>query len=174
MLGKVIRHKALGNELENDDDHFTEAIHLHRALEALQISLEHNLDCNKDPGSTSSQAILNVVSICISARFILYNRYACNDLSAPVSGSASCLRTELQSTCLEGIKDLAFVKAPKLAQLENKTPFSAQTLYHAASECAWFIREDRETEMFLALQTLVNGLESIRVRWNNAGMYIHL
>ncbi len=50
-------------------------------------------------------------------------------------------------------------------------PLVAQCLYYAATECAWFVREDREPVMRDALEDIVCGLRLLGKRWALGGKY---
>ena len=157
VLGKVIRHKDTRTFAQDVSSRLQEAQNLHRALSALHLSLEEAWPDDGTPYTPDSSR-LSALAICISARFLLYNQYGCNEENGITGREHIALETEMQSISLDGIKILASSVVSRIAQAESRCPLVAQCLYHAATECAWFIREDNEPEMREALRHIVQGL----------------
>ncbi|KAJ4267646.1 hypothetical protein NW762_003758 [Fusarium torreyae] len=84
------------------------------------------------------------------------------------------LATEMQKVGLEGIRELACSTAPRVAREEMASPFVARFLYHAATECAWFIKEDREQVMTQALKEILDRLRNSLLKWSVSGHYLLL
>lgn len=165
MLSKVCRHREAKKTLEDAAQLLSEAKQLHCALVALHSSLELN-ELSLDQVQTTQAPRLIALAICTSARFILYNMYGCNEPSGPAIREPLAL--ELQNISLAGIRLLATSTSPVIARSNLDCPFLASCLYHAATECAWFIREDHEPEMYKALQDIVQGLRDLESCWGVA------
>lgn len=186
ILGKVLAHQEARKSPPSDArDLLSEARHLHHALASLQSTLESGEQ--RREGTSSSR--LSALALCASARLLLYDRYGCNDPSAASAAGRIPQETEMQRVSLEGIKAIAGVTAPAVAravvgrsyddddtmdgedvEIEDEdedgavSPFVAQFLYHAATECAWFIREDHEPHMCEALRVILLALEAVSRR----------
>ncbi|KAF4963758.1 hypothetical protein FSARC_8241 [Fusarium sarcochroum] len=169
MLSKVMSHREARTYSENITELLPEAQTLHQALVALQRSIEE-----PELGEPADASTISALSICCSARFILYNLYACNEpLNLAMDGPIA-LATEMQKVGLEGIRELALSTAPRVAKEKMASPFVARFLYHAATECAWFIKEDREQAMVHALKVIVDRLHDSLLEWSVAGHYFIL
>lgn len=194
VLGKVLAHQQTRRRSLKDTDDaralLSEARHLHNALCSLQSTLEPSGEGaeSEEAGEEGASAL----ALCASTRLLLYNMYGCNDPSVSSAAAGRIPQeTEMQRFALEGIKTIASVTAPMLAARcadalnpTNATasdsvtgsascppgsPFVAQLLYHAATECAWFIREDHEPYMCEALEAVIRGLEAIGRRCGIGG-----
>lgn len=186
ILGKVLAHQEARKSPSDARDLLSEAQHLHHALSSLQSTLEAG-----EQGEAPASSRLSALALCASARLLLYDRYGCNDPSAASPAERIPQETEMQRVSLEGIKAIAGVTAPAVAravvsrsydhedddtmdggdlEIEEEdedgavSPFVAQFLYHAATECAWFIREDHEPHMCEALKVVLLALEAISRR----------
>lgn len=167
MLGKVIRHKATKDSRGCDDDLLSEAFNIHHALATLQASLEE--PSQAEESTAYSKARLITLSICVSARLLLYNQYGCNNSFDPVAHRPTATETELQVISLEGVQKAASHTAPRIARGEEKCPLTAQCLYYAAAECMWLVKEDHEPHMNSALRDLVRGLRDLQRKWQVGG-----
>ncbi len=49
------------------------------------------------------------------------------------------------------------------------SPLICYSLYHAASECAWFIKENQTDEIITMMKTYIDHLMAIEKRWKVAG-----
>ncbi|KAM5383489.1 hypothetical protein ACJZ2D_002182 [Fusarium nematophilum] len=167
MLSKVMRHREARKSSQDITELLPEAQRLHQALHALHLSME-----GSDSVSQASQ--IPALALCFSARLILYNEYACNEPLGLTTNGPVALETEMQKASLEGIRAITSITAHAIAQDSSGCPFVARFLYHAATECAWFIKEDHEQVMYDALEEIVGGLRRIGERWAVAGQYISL
>lgn len=207
ILGKVLAHQEAKKSSEDVEALLSEAWHLHHALGALQSTLEQGDEAGRLcslPGQQGAEqwrreaSRLSALSLCASARVLLYNNYGCNDPSAPVVERIP-QETEMQQVSYEGIVMVASITARSVAQsivshhgatslsyqddqdekgdkgdkgdqgVTAWSPFLAQFVYHAATECAWFVREDHEARMYDALRDVVRGLEVLSRRWGLGG-----
>jgi len=179
ILGKVLQHKDNRKKSDEPLQLFQEAEHLHHAICALQFSLEATREdsvgasisscANTLPYHTS---IMSALALCCSAHLLLYNQYGCNEPDVPSGHERFAMETKMQHVALDGIKTIALQAVPSIAAAvveDGATPLIAYCLYHAATECAWFIQEDDTPEMHSALAEITRGLRRLGKSWSVAG-----
>lgn len=167
MLGKVINNRdAKQRSSQEATDLLTEAQGLHQALAALKLSIEQTAGCES---GESEYPLWSAISICVSAQSLLYSSYGCPDAPGTASRARLALDTEMQGLSVEGLRVLASSTGPRLAQIPTQCPLMARCFYAAAAACAWFIREDGEPEMRVALRQMVSSLTVLSTRWAIAG-----
>ena len=167
VVGRVLRHQN-DHEMENSF-RFSEAFQLYKTLVALDTLLQKPTISFQGPVYSD-----DALALCCSARFLLYDMYACNE---DHDGDPIGLEEELQRASLEGIKETTervyeLSKRIKLSMLEKALPAGPlviHCLYYAASECAWFFREDHVLRMQMAFQDIVDVLRLLQRRWQVAG-----
>ncbi|KAL7898917.1 fungal-specific transcription factor domain-containing protein [Trichoderma sp. SZMC 28014] len=169
MLSRVMHHKASKKALHEVENLLPEAQALHSALSALHSSIEGHIS----EGIPRKSAII-ALSLCSSARLNLYNLYGCNEPGAVVEQSRIAMETEMQKASLDGIISISSNVVPAIARANIECPLIAQCLYHSATECAWFVREDHEAQMYSALEDIVRDLKLIGEKWNVATEYLAL
>src|SRR3546814_12290424 len=75
---------------------------------------------------------------------------------------------------------MAAMTIPKMARLmvqasngaaakPSISPLLAHCMYHGATECAWFIKENHERNMYAALRQIVRGLKAVQSEWRVGG-----
>jgi hypothetical protein len=187
MLGKVLIHSALHRTGAQAPPLYEEAIMLHQALVKLGSSLgmsEPDAGADRVPSMVASipmnLSLTPAVAICVAARFLLYSLYACNEPGKLVGRERVPLEAEVQKLSLAGIQSLASMQVPVMAEnisacrsgdLQTCSPLVASCLYHAAGECAWFIKEDNREDMRTALDHIVRALKTISRRWLVGGKF---
>lgn len=169
MLSKVMHHKTSKMALREVENLLPEAQALHSALSALHSSIEEHIS-----GGILRKSAIIALSLCSSARLLLYNLYACNEPGAFVEQSRIAMETEMQRASLDGIISISSTVVPAIARANVECPLIAQCLYHSATECAWFVREDHEPRMYNALEDIVRDLRLIGENWNIATEYLVL
>ncbi|KAJ2975860.1 hypothetical protein NQ176_g5280 [Zarea fungicola] len=188
MLGKVLRHYNIRNTTTETKELVEEALALHRALLALDSSITPEAQVqNEDSGSSvndaSHHALDPAIAICSIARLILYNQYACNVPNQPAGSLRVAEEAEAQAVSLHGIQVLATERISALArsivtdfamrgedQVASHNPILGKCFYHAATECAWFVKEDENGEaMLAALKSIIGALRVLETEWGVAG-----
>jgi hypothetical protein len=169
MLSKVLHHRASIRALQEVENLLPEAQVLHSALLALHSSIEGHIS----EGISRKSAII-ALAFCSSARLLLYNLYACNEPGVYAEQSRMAMETEMQRDSLDGIISIASNIVPTIARANIECPLIAQCLYHSATECAWFVREDHEAKWYNALEDVVRNLKLIGKNWNLATEYLAL
>ena len=170
MLGLVLKHR---DEEELDRSaRLQEALQLHSALAALDSHLAQNLLTGDK--TEVAQCMIDL-ALCCSARLTLYNLYGCNE---PDSRERVAQESAMQSMALEGIRSIASDRIPNIARkiLQNEekaqeigSPLMLQSLYHAATEAQWFLREGSWPEMEPAIEVTTAALKLLGRRWKVAG-----
>jgi hypothetical protein len=166
MLGRVLRHRS--DHILDFSDRLAEAFQLHRALLALEASF-------------TVEATVEEVKICdlprafvCSARFILYNIYACNERYGSYKLGQE---TDMQKISIEGLSAVTLTVAQIAHRYQaewdlgvrNNAPMLAHCMYQALGECAWFVREEPSLQMKYAFDTIVGALKSMSQQWRVCG-----
>ena len=176
LLGLVLTHRneGIGKSSERSIN-FSEALQLEKTLTALDSHLVQQLNA-----SSVSWAFAVDLAISCSAQMTLWNMYACNEPDAVQdSHERLAMETELQTLSIEGLKRLPVERAMRIAQdvrhlddagIQRVSPLIVECLYHAATECKWFVRENYDVGMVVALQSLTQALRHVSKHWKVAGL----
>ncbi|KAF7545204.1 hypothetical protein G7Z17_g9349 [Cylindrodendrum hubeiense] len=175
ILGRVINHKNYRKDSQNWEFILDEALQLNTTLSALDSYVSQPMEARQE-----NETVATVdVALCISARLALYHMYACNepDVLAPRRAE----ETQMQAECIVGIKQIIATRSPALARcviqqgaenLDRSSPLVIQSLYDAATECQWFLREGDVVEgAGTTLRLLMGALNLLAQRWGLAGKY---
>ncbi|KAK1756571.1 hypothetical protein QBC47DRAFT_380178 [Echria macrotheca] len=168
-----------GEPLPDESFRLDEALQLHRTLSALDESLA--LD-------DTAEANIEAVALLSTARYILYNMYSCKGLDIRCEPEKLRRQVEMQRASVKGVMDLSANRVPRIANIiiellavgtaetrgRNVSPIVCHTLYHAATECAWFIREGCGPEMTAGLNVVVSALDQLKGSWDVAEHYYNL
>ena len=194
MLDKVMTH--LDRCRRSDDQNVTEmladAMQLHRALLALDASLNlpgmlstHSYPSTDTRSHIQDQGGQNqcAIALCCSARTLLYDEYGCNEPDARIiNRERIAMETEAQRVAFRGVEVMAAMTIPRMARLVVQTsaaalvmpsisPLLGYCLYLGATECAWFIRENHERNMYAALRQIIQGLRVLNAQWRVGGKH---
>ncbi|KAI1026517.1 hypothetical protein LB503_013559 [Fusarium chuoi] len=179
MFGKILYH-IKAREQDTDPVELTaEALQLHIALTALDQGIISN-DCDI---ATAHGHLHSALSLCSLARLLLYNEYACNEPSFSTARETLAAEVEMQQISLEGIQDIVSKTIPQMArqivsvsQQQSKvprhSPILAGCLYHAATECAWFVKENNDAEMVAGLDAITQALQALKSEWSVCNEYL--
>ena len=113
------------------------------------------------------------IAICCSARFLLYELYACNE---HFEGIPTGREAQVQTVALQGIEQCVGTMFQLALRVQQGTTtqqhgiFVTHALYWAASECRWYINEGKR-EALVILDALVTALKMLNNRWRRAGRY---
>lgn len=185
LMGLVLKHLTCskppaGDDGHNSTEHFDEALQLHNTLVALDSCISLG-----DWQSEINHNNLEVLSMVCSSRFILYNKHGCNEPDVRSGADRLRVETEIKRESVAGIIKLATVRVPELARIvvtgaengqnaqngRNIGFMLAQCFYHAATECAWFIREGFGSVMASSLDVIISALKIIAKSWDLAGEF---
>ena len=174
IIGHVIKHR--------DEAHAThsaqldEALRLHATLTTLDNRLQQDINVNYT-GGVHSDSLVDL-ALCCLGRLTLYNMYACN---MAFSQERIPQEGDMQAISLAGIKSIISEPVPVIARivleggenaLATTSPLTLQCLYHAGTECKWFVRESPRSDMRVSLQLVMDALTLLANRWKVAGMKI--
>lgn len=182
MLSKVLTHidpeRCAGMDVA---ERLLEALRFHEAFVALDAGLQDLPTGFDGPVSfMAEEAGLPALAICCSARFLLYGQYGCNEADKVATSERITLEAEAQSISIRDKEVMASTTVPKIARgvVEQKVSTGAaplvsflvaHCLYHAAKECAWFIKEYHEERVYVALREVVGGLRAVGEDWRVGG-----
>jgi hypothetical protein len=167
ILGRVHRHRA---------DHgldpafrLSEAMQLQRTLKALDSMLQ------KPAATIGSEHSDNAIAICCSARFLLYDVYACN---SKYEGMPTGEEAEMQKVSLDGIEEcvermyqVALRQQRALTEdYEKGSILLIHAMYWTASECRWYIKEGKQ-EAVKVFEAMIDTLNLLNRRWRRAGTF---
>ncbi|KAK5659530.1 hypothetical protein OQA88_732 [Cercophora sp. LCS_1] len=147
-----------------------EALQLHRTLTALDERL---------PMDDTEEANLEALALICSARYIVYNMYSCNEIDVRSDPEKLRREVEVQRVSVNGVMDVSSRRVPQMAQKiiellaageasyrgRDISPFVVHCLYHAATECGWFIREGCGPEMSAGLAVIMSALDQLKTSW---------
>lgn len=161
ILSKVIDHKRARKLNSQDMDLLLgEGRGLYQALSTLQMSFERQASKDEAPAG---------LALCIMARYLLQNMYACRDMPGRLNMARMPLETELQCLSVESLELISSTTVPRLAQLQSECPLLAKCFFEAAKLCGWAIREECAPATRDSLRHCVNGLRDSGRRYNVAG-----
>ncbi|KAF2170076.1 hypothetical protein M409DRAFT_64442 [Zasmidium cellare ATCC 36951] len=175
LLGKVIRH--LNDKNLPADYKFNEALQLHRTLRALCEVLPAEAE-EDDP--TVKPTLCSPMAICYSGLLTLYDQYACTERAME---NAPETQLVMQKEAIDGLGDISS-QAMDLARrvrtfvdragLQRVSPLVVDSLYQAAANYAWYVRESSSPECAERLAELKEILLLLDRRWKVAGEYIKI
>ncbi|CVL02259.1 related to Zn(II)Cys6 transcriptional activator [Fusarium mangiferae] len=180
MFGKVLHH-IKAREKDTDPVELTaEALQLHIVLTALDQGIMSN-DCDI---TTVHGSLHSALSLCSLARLLLYNEYACNEPSFSTARERLAAEVEMQQISLMSIQNIVSKTIPHMArqivsasQQHSKgprhSPILAGCLYHAATECAWFVKENNDAEMVAGLDAITQALQALKSEWSVCSELLH-
>lgn len=194
MLDKVMTHldRCRRSDDQNVTEMLAEAMQLHRALLALDASLNlpgmlstHSYPSTDTRSHIQDQVGQNqcAIALCCSARTLLYDEYGCNEPDARIiNRERIAMETEAQRVAFRGVEVMAAMTIPRMARLVVQTsaaalvmpsisPLLGYCLYLGATECAWFIRENHERNMYAALRQIIQGLRVLNAQWRVGGKH---
>lgn len=169
ILRKVVHHVQARRVAVDVAEPTSEALQLHGILKALDGSFT-----DQEPNMHRSHHAAQ--SLCSVARLTLYNQYACNEFLGTIARERVAAEVELQRISLAGIREIASKTIPHIAGeillsqqqplYSSCSPLLPVCFYHAATECAWFIKEDEDTEMAAGLEVIVSALQALKPQWS--------
>ena len=172
VLGRVQRHCA-DHQLDTSF-RLREAMQLDRALLALDATIQKT---TTPPQMHYSD---DAIAICCSARFLLYELYACNEsgdnFMFPTGDEADMQKLALAGLeqCVERMYHVALRVCRDLSvSFHPGSMLVTHALYWAAAECRWYIKEGKQ-EAVIVSETILDALKILNRRWRRAGMCLHV
>ncbi|KIX07922.1 uncharacterized protein Z518_02576 [Rhinocladiella mackenziei CBS 650.93] len=168
LLGRLIR--LLNDRLLDAPLRFSEAIQLHRTLQALANLLPS--DVQRWPMRYGTP-----LALCYSALIHLCDPFTCTESNR---GDHTVEETEMQAIAIAGLRSTA-ADVLQLSHLFQMTitanpaaisPLVADCFYSAAATYAWLVHESGSREMAEAYHQLRKVLDIMSARWAVASQYL--
>ena len=177
LFSHVLEHRLSS---KNREPSLTETLQLDEALQLNRTLLALDGRLSLDDAAEANIEALSLVS---TARMVIYNMYGCNEPDIRSSAERLKREVEMQRASIQGVMDLAANRIPQMAQTiidilasashssrgRNISPVVAHCLYHAATECGWFIREGCGPEMTTGLAVIVSAIDQLKTSWAVSG-----
>lgn len=165
-----------------------EAIHLHNALMALDASLASSGpppgESYPSPGSANLEEATNytALSICCSARYLLYAQYGCNESNRSAGSERIALETEAQQLSIQGMEQIVGDTAPRIARYLERviaspavrpsvSPVAGHAMYYAAIECGCFYKEFDKRVMLSGMREIIVAFKAMETEWRVGGKF---
>jgi hypothetical protein len=178
LMGKVLDH-FYGASIVSEDTRFARASQLYVDISNLSRKLLEQ--------ATNSPDFLiwtSPLALTYSALFTLCEKYSCPSSCEGTPGSISSEAAAMQNRAVEGLKTLSrsiidFVQqinaaTPTQSDLDKISPIIMDSLYNAAGNYAWMVRESGDAECEVAYNSIRNHLNRFGLRWRNAAEYVRL
>jgi len=176
ILGRVLEHR---NHIETCVDthiRLAEGQQLHETLAALT---KHLTQKYSEEGSTTTGCLLGAMSLCYSARLVLYNVYVSSEYEKTEryqSEESALFDLSLSGMeqMIRGIHELAHhVASFKDGKFVSFGPLICHTLYQGATVCARLGHEHKDQDKIESLISMVDSLKVLGRRWKVVGKYIY-
>ncbi|KIW81458.1 hypothetical protein Z517_04483 [Fonsecaea pedrosoi CBS 271.37] len=170
LMGRLVR--LLNDKMLDAPMRFSEAIQLHRTLQALANLLPNDVHHVPERYGTP-------LALCYSSLMHLCDPFACTESN---HGFHTVEETEMQTIAIAGLKSVAsdvlrFSQLWHMGMLSNPaaaSPLLGDCLYFAATIYAWLAQETGVREMGDAYHVLRKVLETMSSRWAVAQQYLIL
>ncbi|KAF5967124.1 hypothetical protein FBULB1_11329 [Fusarium bulbicola] len=140
------------------------------------LKAKHGSYIAESGGAINIRLIQTLTLVAFLARLLLYNEYACNEPSFGTARERLAAEVEMQQIALASIQHIVSKTIPQMArqivsasQRQSKgprhSPILASCLYHAATECAWFVKENHDAEMVAGSEAITQALQVLKSEW---------
>lgn len=168
LLGRLIR--LLNDHPPDPTLRFSEAIQLHRTLQALTNLLPDDVQRAPERYGTA-------LALCHSSLLHLYDPFCCTETNR---GEHTVEETEMQTISLNGLKTVAddvlqFSQILRTSMEQNPagiSPLLADCLYTAAATYAWLVYETGTRDAAESYHAVRKVLEIMSARWSVATQYL--
>jgi len=170
LLGRLIR--LLNDNLLESPARFTEAIQLHRTIQALANLVPADVQRSPERFGTS-------IALCYSSLLHLSDPFACTESNR---GDHTVEETEMQAIAISSMRSAAsdafqFSQLFKISMARNPpsiSPLVADCFYMAATTYAWIVHETGSRDAAESYHSLRDVLELMNCRWGVAGQYLSI
>lgn len=176
MMGKVFRHHY-GEDFSSDTAKFASANQLYIDISDLARKIKDEADNAHDYLNLTAPLSLTYSTLCS-----LCEEYSCPDSSRCNSKNPEV--AEMQVKAIEGLKTVAasvvdFAERISVATLNQQdlhriSPIIMESMYSAAANYAWLVREGGDESHQRALDSLRHCLQRFGARWRNAAEYLRI
>lgn len=168
LLGRLIR--LLNDNLLEAPARFTEAIQLHRTIQALANLVPADVQRSPEYFGTS-------IALCYSSLIHLSDPFACTESNR---GDHTVEETEMQGIAIASMRNAAndalqFSYLLRRSMTQNPSsisPLIGDCLYMAAATYAWIVHETGSREAAESYHSLKNVLEIMSCRWAVGAQYL--
>lgn len=168
LLGRLIR--LLNDNLLEAPARFTEAIQLHRTIQALANLLPADVQGSPERFGTS-------IALCYSSLIHLSDPFACTESNR---GEHTVEETEMQSIAIAGLQTVAndalqlshLLRQSMTQNPSSISPLVGDCLYMAAATYAWMVYESGSRQFAESYHSLRKTLEIMSGRWAVAAQYL--
>jgi hypothetical protein len=176
MMGKVFSHHH-GEEISSTAVKFELATELYTAVSNLSRKVLEEAANSPNCLSLAAPLSLTFSTLCV----------LCGPYSCPESGNYNAALPEasdMQAKAVDGLKTVArsvvdFAEqlnaaTPLPQDLDRISPLVMDSIYSAAANYAWLVRESSEESSQMALEQLRHCLRRFGARWRNAAEYLRI
>lgn len=176
LMGKVLSHHY-GEPIPSETAKFGLANQLYIDISNLARKLKEDAETTHDYLSLTAPLSLTYSSLCV----------LCEEYSCPESNACSSKSPEvsgMQIKAIDGLKTAAgsiveFAERISLAtqnpqDLDRLSPIIMDSMYSAAANYAWLVRESGDENYQMALDSLRHCLRRFGTRWRNAAEYLRI
>lgn len=174
MLGKVLRHHRLKNVQE--DERFRQASTLYVELSDLARILVQEASTSPD-----YLAMASPMAVCFSALCFLCDPYACQALrppsNTPEEATMQVQAVEGLKSVSEGIRDFSeqiVARTPHSLDIDRVSLFVIDSLYAAAANFAWDVRESGSETSQASLDNIRQCLRRFVGRWRSSQEFLRI
>lgn len=173
LLSRVLRHAD-----DSDADiefRGEEAVQLHRTVNALLSTALHESDVAieriSDP--TRCIALFTSIGLCLSALFVLHNKYSCIEHASETETGNSRFQ-EMHMIAVSGIKDVSELvyrfserirAVAELGGILKTTPLIGDCLFQAVGSYLWYMHETGSQECAPMATSIKDILRKLGARW---------
>jgi hypothetical protein len=178
LLGKICNHNY-GEKLEPEAARFTRASELYSEVSALTGIISTEMAKSTDYLSLTAPLALTYSALCVLCG--KYSFQSHSPLKSNHNTTKSPEELAMQVKAVNGLKEVSgyivrFAENISAAtstphDLDRVNPIIMDSIYAAASHCAWMVRESGDESSQIALGTFRHVLGKLGSRWRNAAEY---
>lgn len=177
-LSKVLHHREVKENAANRHILLEDAHQLNRALTALYAYIRQR--CSEIDLSVLNSHFV-ALALCCSARFTLYEMYACNEHYSTTTDVHVAEQISMQQISLAGIneivKDAQFLAEKIIILISSEdngdspriSPLFVHCFYLGLSECSWLFREDDSSARAIQIKSLRTAIVASGNQWKISG-----
>lgn len=176
IMGRVLSHHY-GEKIPSDNAKFGLANQLYGDISTLARKLQEEADITLDYLSLTP-----ALSLTYNTLFVLCEEYSCPDKTG--CNTVSAEKADMQNKAVDGLKTVAssvvdFAQRINAAtqdprDLDRLSPTIMDSIYAAAANFAWLVRETGDENHQMALDSLRHCLRRFGTRWKNASEYLRI
>lgn len=177
-MGKVLLHRYSEEDL-SETDRFSKASELYRELSNLSRMI-----LDEATNATDYLTLAAPLAFSLSTLCSLCQIYSFPAMCSRITSSASPESTEMQAQAVEGVKSVCrsiselvdrvneCTQSPQ--DLGRVSPIIMGSMYKAATNYAWMVRESGDESSQVALEAIRHCFRRLGSRWRNAAEYLRL